>query len=297
MRVIEAPSLARLTTLGLGGTCAQEIVLESEEDLSGLGERLAKARPFALGLGSNILGLDGHHDVVLVRPAFRDAPEIVAESGDAVQVRAGAGLPLPALLRFCRLNGLSGLEGLAGIPGSVGGACAMNAGSFGTAFGDCLVSCTIWSDGEVRAYARDSLDTGYRHFVPKGLEKAFFLVLSATLLLKKDDSRAIGERMDKNLALKKERQPVRARSAGCVFKNPAGGLSAGMLLEKAGFRGRSLGGVAMSEQHANFLVNTGSGTAAEAASLLKMARQAVAEQFGVELQLEVCTVPPGSLVF
>ncbi len=98
------------------------------------------------------------------------------------------------------------------------------------------------------------------------------------------------------LALKKERQPVQARSAGCVFKNPAGDLSAGILLDRAGFRGRKLGGVAMSEQHANFLINTGTGTAAEAASLLKMARAAVAEQFGVELQLEVCTVPEGALV-
>ena len=296
MRVIEAPSLSALTTLGLGGTCAREIVLESEEDLADLKERIGSDRPFALGLGSNILGLDGHHDVVLVRPAFRDMPEIVAESGAAVQVRAGAGLPLPGLLRFCRMNSLSGLEGLAGIPGSVGGACAMNAGSFGTTFGDCLESCTIWCDGRVRTFARDSLDTGYRHFVPRGLEKSFFLVLSATLLLKKDDSAAIGERMAGNLALKKERQPVQARSAGCVFKNPAGGLSAGMLLEKAGFRGRSLGGVAMSSQHANFLVNTGSGTATEAVQLLKMARTAVATQFGVDLQLEVCTVPQGVLV-
>ncbi len=296
MRIIEAPSLAILTTLGLGGTCAKEIVLESEEDLTDLEERIGTATPFALGLGSNILGLDGHHDVVLVRPAFRDMPEIVAESGDAVQVRAGAGLPLQGLLRFCRQNGLSGLEGLAGIPGSVGGACAMNAGSFGTTFGDCLASCTIWCNGVVRTYARDCLETGYRHFVPLGLEKSFFLVLSATLLLKKDDSAAIGERMAGNLALKKERQPVRARSAGCVFKNPAGGLSAGMLLEKAGFRGRSLGGVAMSGQHANFLINTGAGTASEAVRLLKMARAAVASQFGVELQLEVCTVPEGALV-
>ncbi len=296
MRVIEAPSLASLTTLGLGGTCAREIVLESEEDLCGLEEMLASSRPFALGLGSNILGLDGHHDVVLVRPAFRDGPEIVAESGDMVQVKAGAGLPLPALLHFCRKEGLSGLEGLAGIPGSVGGACAMNAGSFGTTIGSHLLSCTIWSDGAVRTWAKDSLETGYRHFVPKGLENSFFLVLSATLLLQRDDSMAVGERMKSCLALKKERQPVQARSAGCVFKNPAGDLSAGILLDRAGFRGRKLGGVAMSEQHANFLINTGTGTAAEAASLLKMARAAVAEQFGVELQLEVCTVPEGALV-
>ena len=296
MRVIEAPSLSALTTLGLGGTCAREIVLESEEDLANLKERIGSDRPFALGLGSNILGLDGHHDVVLVRPAFKDMPEIVAESGDAVQVRAGAGLPLPGLLRFCRMNGLSGLEGLAGIPGSVGGACAMNAGSFGTTFGDWLESCTIWCDGVVRTFARENIDLGYRHFVPEGLEKSFFLILSATLCLKKDDSTAIGERMAKNLALKKERQPVQARSAGCVFKNPAGNLSAGMLLDKAGFKGRRLGGVAMSGQHANFLINTGSGTASEAVRLLEMARTAVAGQFGVELQLEVCTVPEGGLV-
>lgn len=84
-----------------------------------------------LGAGSNILAQDGELPLVLVRPQLTHGPEIVGEAGGKVLVRAGAGVPLPRLLRFCAVHGLSGLEGLVGIPGSVGGAIAMNAGAHG----------------------------------------------------------------------------------------------------------------------------------------------------------------------
>ena len=87
------------------------------------------------------------------------------------------------------------------------------------------------------------------------------------------------------------RQPITARSAGCVFRNPACGVSAGALLERAGFRGRRKGSVALSEQHANFLVNLGGGTSAEALALLEEARTAVRAMAGVELDFEVRFLP------
>lgn len=296
MRIIEAPSLSALTTLGLGGTCQREVILEEEKDLERLSCELeaSGSKPYALGLGSNILGLDGHHDVLLIKPALKGEPKILSESGDAVLVRVQCGQSLPSFLGFCKRNGLSGLEGLSGIPGSVGGACAMNAGSFGANFCDALASCTVWQDGSVKRFDKERIAFGYRHFMPQGLEGAFFLVLSADLLLHRDEPELVANRMEANLALKKSRQPVQARSAGCVFKNPPGEFSAGRLLDAAGFKGRRLGGVAFSEMHANFLVNTGAGTAAEAARLLRQAREAVKAEFGIELEYEVRTVPAGA---
>ena len=133
MRETPAPWLAPRTTLRVGGTALAEIVLERLEDVPLLGERLRAlgGTPLVLGAGSNILAQDGELPLVLVRPQLTHGPEIVGEAGGKVLVRAGAGVPLPRLLRFCAVHGLSGLEGLVGIPGSVGGAIAMNAGAHG----------------------------------------------------------------------------------------------------------------------------------------------------------------------
>jgi len=93
-------------------------------------------------------------------------------------------------------------------------------------------------------------------------------------------------RMAENLARKKASQPMRAHSAGCVFKNPEG-LSAGKLLDDAGFRGKRLGDMAFSDLHANFLINMGRGESAAALELLENARTAVAGRCGITLQTEV----------
>ena len=134
MREMPAPFLAPRTTLRVGGTAIAELILERSEDLYLLPDRLKVlgGTPLVLGAGSNILAQDGELPLVLIRPFFSDGPVIVGEHEGKVLVRAGAGVPMARLLRFCAVNGLSGLEGLVGIPGSVGGAVAMNAGSHGT---------------------------------------------------------------------------------------------------------------------------------------------------------------------
>ena len=97
--------------------------------------------------------------------------------------------------------------------------------------------------------------------------------------------------MRHNFFKKKSKQPVTAWSAGCVFKNPTPEMSAGRLLDEAGFKGRQLGGMAFSTLHANFLINEGKGSATAALALLQEARQAVRQRFGIELEPEVRIVP------
>ena len=64
-------------------------------------------------------------------------------------------------------------------------------------------------------------------------------------------------------------------------------LSAGKLLDEAGFRGKRLGGMCFSDRHANFLVNEGKGSADAALELVRSAQDAVRERFGIQLQTEV----------
>lgn len=294
MREVRNPSLSAITTLGLGGTCSLELTVSSRDDLAAMDDRIRELGlpVYVVGRGSNIFGLDGSHEAVLVRPAFTDGPAVLGdETADGgVLVSCGAGISLPVLLAFLREKGLSGMEGLAGIPGTVGGAVAMNAGSFGTSTAESLDSVEIWSGGRLVRLTPDACETGYRHFRPRGLAGSF-LVVSAVFRLSRSTSQDVAAGMQHNFQMKKSRQPITARSAGCVFRNPACGVSAGALLERAGFRGRRKGSVALSEQHANFLVNLGGGTSAEALALLEEARTAVRAMAGVELGFEVRFLP------
>lgn len=294
MREVRNPSLSAITTLGLGGTCSLELAVSSRDDLAAMDDRIRELGlpVYVVGRGSNIFGLDGSHEAVLVRPAFTDGPAVLGdETADGgVLVFCGAGISLLVLLAFLREKGLSGMEGLAGIPGTVGGAVAMNAGSFGTSTAESLDSVEIWSGGRLVRLTPDACETGYRHFRPRGLAGSF-LVVSAVFRLSRSTSQDVAAGMQHNFQMKKSRQPITARSAGCVFRNPACGVSAGALLERAGFRGRRKGSVALSEQHANFLVNLGGGTSAEALALLEEARTAVRAMAGVELDFEVRFLP------
>lgn len=292
MRETASPSLAQRTTLRIGGQAIAELVLENEDDLERLPLRLKElgGEPLVMGAGSNILAADGDLPFVLVRPALLGGPAIVGREDDLTLVRAGAGIPMPRLLRFCAANSLSGLEGLVGIPGSVGGAVAMNAGSFGTETCNHITALLVFQDGVVSTVSRDALRCGYRS-MGIGEKKSKFVVLEAIFGLTRAERNGINYRMRHNFFEKKSKQPVTAWSAGCVYKNPAPDMPAGKLLDMAGFRGKKLGGMAFSSRHANFLINEGKGSADAALALMQEAQAAVRQRFGMELEPEVRIVP------
>ena len=276
MREISSPGLASRTTLRLGGTAIAELILDGPEDFAVLPERLHAlgGTPLVLGAGSNILAQDGGLPLVLVRPNFTAGPEIIGCNGQRTLVRAGAGVPLPRLLRFCAQQGLTGLEGLAGSPGSVGGAVAMNAGSFGVQTCEKIEFIEVFSQGCIHRITVDGLQFGYRTLSLAGKNQDF-IVVAATFGLTEATRDGITNLMRHNFFEKKSRQPVTAWSAG--------------------FRGKKLGGMAFSEMHANFLINEGRGEAEAALTLLREARDAVRSRFGIVLEPEVRIVPCLSL--
>ncbi|EPR44446.1 UDP-N-acetylenolpyruvoylglucosamine reductase [Desulfovibrio sp. X2] len=283
--------LARRTTLRLGGTALAEAVVREEEDLVALTDALCElgGEPVAFGAGSNVLAKDGELGVVLVSSRWATGPARLAEDESGVLVRVGSGIKLQSLLAWLASEGLSGIERLRGIPGSVGGAVAMNAGSWGQSFCERMVRVRLWSPAHGERWIEaGQWEAGYRRFAPEG-EEGFFLVLEAELLLSKRDPAAIRADMSEYFLRKKAVQPVAAATCGCVFKNPEG-ESAGRLLDRAGFRGVGLGGMAFSEMHANFLVNVGDGRSSEAMELISLAQSAVRTRFGLDLELEVKVV-------
>ena len=163
----------------------------------------------------------------------------------------------------------------------------MNAGSYGCEIADCLNAVEIFSSATGNAvFKKEDVVLRYRHFsVPTVHEQP--VILSSWFVLKKVDSDKIKTIIDDNLKKKNATQPVSARSAGCVFKNPAQGVSAGKLLDDCGFKNKMHGGVAFSPLHANFLINVNNGTSKEAFELLKQAQDVVLDRFGYSLHLEV----------
>ena len=281
------------TTLRLGGRTRAEVVADNEEDLTELPGLLKKldAAPLILGRGSNILALDEDLPLALVSVDFGSTPAVIEDRGGEKLVSVGANQPLPGFLAWCAQNGLTGLEGLAGIPGSVGGAVAMNAGSYGCETGDCLSAVRVFSPGKgLEWLPRSETSWVYRHFTPcpegaKGPE--WFVITEARFLLPCGEPADIKTAMRENLRKKAATQPISAASAGCVFKNPAPGISAGKLLDEAGFKGRRCGDMMFSDMHANFLINAGNGSSAEAMELLSAAIQDVNDKFRYKLEYEV----------
>jgi len=85
---------------------------------------------------------------------------------------------------------------------------------------------------------------------------------------------------------KKNNQPLNTRNCGCVFKNPPG-ASAGSLIDRAGLKGFQIGGAAVSDKHANFIVANKGCTSRDVLRLIEAVRQKVREHVDVELQTEI----------
>lgn len=295
LEILKGPFLNKRTTLRLGGQALAELVLKSEDDFDELPDILRKLGgiPLVLGLGSNILAKEGNLPLVIINPAFAKTPAIIKHGDNFDIISVDSSTPMPSLLNFCVKHGLSGLEGLAGIPGTVGGAIAMNAGSYGDEIGERLQTVTAYIQDEgLSSLGTHELNTSYRSFNFKNKPKLpYYVIKDATLKLTKKNPVCIKENIAANIKRKTTTQPITAFSAGCAFCNPAPDVSAGKLLDECGFKGKTLGGMMFSPLHANFLVNSGTGTSYEALVLLDQAKQAVYDRFGYNLQLEIKVYP------
>jgi UDP-N-acetylmuramate dehydrogenase len=199
----------------------------------------------------------------------------------------GAAETLPSVAAFAVQNSLAGLQGLAGIPSSIGGAVVMNAGAFGTEIKDVLDSVTTFDlqTCQTETCQNDNIPFAYR--TSNGAFKNK-IILSATFKLTHGCKQQI-EALTKGFKLKRRATQPKEKSLGCVFKN-GNGLAAGYFIEKARLKGCTANGAKISEKHANFIVNTGTGSAEDYITLLKLAKETVYRRFGVTLKEEVVII-------
>jgi UDP-N-acetylmuramate dehydrogenase len=285
--------LGELTTLGIGGAADFFFRAEREEEARAA---LAFAREEGLPLlllagGSNLLLPDAGWRGLALQLAFGEL-EFLEEG----KVRAAAGFPLGRLVLESAARGLDA-SSLAGIPGSVGGAIRGNAGNSpargGATIADFLKTARLLdlATGEEEERAASQFNFAHRDSFLRQPEGKRFLLLSAELEFPRDEEKEIRARIADWLALKKEVQP-RGRSCGSVFRNPPGAPPAGKLLDDAGMKGETRGGVHVSEQHANFFLAEKGALAADFLALAEEAERRVFESFGVRLEKEVEVVAP-----
>lgn len=232
-----------------------------------------------LGSGSNLLVKDEGVSGVVLRLTNESFGQVTV---DGTTVRAGSGAILSHAISESVKAGLAGLDVLVGIPGTIGGALRGNAGGRSGDIGQFVSSVTVLTVKGTRfVRAEDELSFAYRSSSINEL-----VILEADFQLKVDDPEEIARRMRKLWIMKKSSQPLASQSAGCIFKNPRG-LSAGDLIEQSGLKGTRVGGAEISDRHANFVVTHPETKSDDVLRLIDLTQSKVAEQFGVDLELEL----------
>lgn len=233
-----------------------------------------------IGLGSNLLVRDGGiRGTVIAQSGMLD--DLRRLEGNRVRVESGVSCAKVA--RFCARQGLCGAEFLAGIPGTVGGALAMNAGAFGGETWEIIATVeTLNREGKRFERLPDEYKIGYRSVV--GPEGEWFV--AAELILKAGDSKKSMSRIKELLVRRGDTQPTKQPNAGSVFRNPVGDHAA-RLIEASDLKGVCIGGACVSDQHANFIVNTGTATAHDIESLINRVRLTVKSKQDVTLEREI----------
>ncbi|MBN2114286.1 MAG: UDP-N-acetylmuramate dehydrogenase [Acidimicrobiia bacterium] len=280
--------LAPLTTYRFGGPARYYLEAHHEEEILEVAAALA-AEPvpvLVLGRGSNLVVSPQGFPGLVIRPAQGMAG--VAVRGDGL-VAAGAAASQPAVARRCAAAGRGGLEFMVGIPGSVGGAVRMNAGGHGSDTASWLVSARVID--LLRAVVTErpvgALGLAYRHSDLADTD----LVVAATfhtLARPRREGEAI---MREIVRWRKQNQPGGTLNAGSVFKNPPGD-AAGRIIDQAGLKGFRVGGVAVSEKHANFFVAEAGASAQDLFDLVAEVRRRVRDRTGIDLEPEVRFVGP-----
>ena len=273
--------LSKHNYFGIGGNAAAYFEVSTPDELAYVAQLKKRSSvPVAIiGRGSNLLVNDDGYPGIVIR--------LIGEFNQLEfnrnRVDVGAGVSLPRLSKTAASHGLSGAEFALGIPGSVGGALIMNAGAWGSSFGDLVEHVQVMTDeGKLMDLSHDEAQFNYRH---SGL-KPYFCVTGATLTLTPGDAEEVDNLMQDLYNQKITSQPFAEENAGCMFKNPPG-HSAGKLIDECGLKGHRIGGAEVSKIHGNFILNLDDATAHDVLSLVRHIQAHVKQERGVDLEMEV----------
>lgn len=276
-------SMAKHTSFRIGGPAEVMAFPKSADELAKLLKvsALLDMKAVILGAGTNILAPDEGVDGLIV--CLKDCLGGM-ERVDDTHIRVGAGITMARAAVFAAGLGMGGMEFAHGIPGTVGGGVYMNAGAYGGEIADICEAVDIMSfDGTVTTRKAEQMHFSYRHSC---LEEEQGIVVSVVFKLTPKPENEIRALMQELMGKRKASQPLDLPSAGSAFKRPVGGYAAA-LIDQAGLKGFRIGGAAVSEKHAGFVVNVNTATAADVKELLRQVAKKVYDHSGIRLEPEV----------
>ncbi|MEO0252513.1 MAG: UDP-N-acetylmuramate dehydrogenase [candidate division WOR-3 bacterium] len=278
--IIRNYPLKRLTTIRVGGNALFFFAPERMEEIfEAINFSEKNSIPiFILGGGSNCIFGDGIIERLVI--SMKNLREIKIEGNKLI---AQAGVKTQEILKECEDKNLSGLEFIAGVPATVGGMIYMNFGSMGKEICEYLKRVVIIKEREIKTLERNELKFSYRKGIQDGI------IIEAEFELEMKDKKEIKEAKRRVIFMRKEKQPIDKKTAGCIFKNPPGNF-AGKLIEEAGCKGKRIGDAMVSLKHANFIENMGNAKFEDVKNLIEYIKERVYKKFGINLEEEVIII-------
>lgn len=233
---------------------------------------------FVLGGGSNIIVSDKGYQGAIIATSKLNNIEF-----NENQVIAETGISLEKLCDVIAENNLTGMEFACGIPGSLGGAIFMNAGAYGGEIKQVIKKARLFSNNQgIIEYDKDKLNLDYRYSI---LQENDLIALEAVLELNPAPKTTIKNEMKELNEKRWAKQPMEYPSAGSAFKRPPDNY-AGSLIEKAGLKGKKIGGAMVSKKHAGFIINVNNAKAADIIDLMIVVQKTVKKRFNIQLYPE-----------
>lgn len=291
MPVFEGFKLAQVTTFQVGGPCRGMVHCRTPEEAIVMTRFFIRHDlPYILmGGGSNLVVSDDGIDCYVIRYITERADILRRDNGLYV---SGATV-LDELANWAANEGLEGLNYTSGIPGTVGGSIIGNAGAYGKQVGDILVSAEVLTrDGRTECIDRKRFDFRYRD---SALRDRGGIILKVCFQMTPGNRDDLLREREEILRDRTAKHPDWSRipCAGSFFRNieptsKAGPRqAAGWFLEQAGVKSYRCGGAEIYPKHANIIINSGQGTAADIYRLSCRMVESVREKFSLELTREV----------
>ena len=277
--VIENVDLKEYSSLGIGGKARFLVKPSSVQNLQLLIKYLQEndLKYYFLGNGTNVIFDDAFFDGVIIK--FDHLNNVVF---DGNSVNAECGVMLPKLNQLALKEGFTSLIFASMIPGTLGASIVGNVGAYGSEIMEYVKSVTVLDeDNNIKVLSKDDISFGYRYTSLKNR----YLVLSAELILNPGDIDEAQNLLKERTIARVSSQPLKEKNVGSIFRNPEG-YAAGKLIDDLGLKGYRVGGVKVSEMHANFIVNDQNGTFEDMLILINYLKKQVKENYNIDLVLE-----------
>lgn len=288
--------LSKHTTLCIGGAADCFVEVETCKQLISLLKFLRenKISFYVIGGGSNLLFDDEGFKGIIIKLSAKPNSEFVKigrvedwkiekkEEQDIEHICCGAAVNLSYLAKQTAERSLSGLEHFVAIPGTIGGALFGNAGIKNKNISDMLKELEIVDYyGNKKNLSKKNINFEYRK---SGLCDC--VITKAVFVLKKADKNDILKTISQEFEKRKISQPFGAKSAGCIFKNPPND-TAGRIIDSLNLKSYGIGGIEISDKHANFFINKNNGRAKDMMNLIKFVKNRVNEKYNIKLETEI----------